>query len=109
MIRKIINTIPWTYVIENLIGEEIFGMYYEKELQKTNKTELRAEKVLTRKDDKLYVKWKYYNNSLNSYINIKGIIKMSEYFPKPSVHFGKNIKFQLNRSNYATKTDVKEA
>ena len=30
------NTIPWTYVINDLNGEEIIGSFYEKELQKTN-------------------------------------------------------------------------
>ena len=32
--------------MEDLNGEEIFGTYYEKELQKTNKTGLRVEKVI---------------------------------------------------------------
>ena len=38
--------IPWTYVIENLSGEEIVGTFYEKELQKTNQIEFRIEKVI---------------------------------------------------------------
>ena len=33
---KIKNTIPQTYVINDLNGEEITGTFYEKELQKTN-------------------------------------------------------------------------
>ena len=32
------------------------------------------EKVLKRKGDKLYFKWKGYNNSLNSWINEKDLI-----------------------------------
>ena len=39
-------------------GEEIIGTFYEKALQKTNKKEFRIEKVLKRKVDKSYVKWK---------------------------------------------------
>ena len=35
-IKKVKNTVPWTYVINNLNGEEIARMFYEKELQKTN-------------------------------------------------------------------------
>ena len=31
-------------------------MFYEKELQKTNQKELRVEKVIKRKGDKMYVK-----------------------------------------------------
>ena len=49
---------PWTYVINDLYGEEIVGRFYENELQKTNKEEFRNEKVIKRKGDKLYVKWK---------------------------------------------------
>ena len=64
-INKIKNTVPWTYVINDLNGEEIIGSFYEKELQKTNQKEFRIEKVLKRKGDKLYVKWKGYNNSFN--------------------------------------------
>ena len=55
-ISKIINRIPQTYVINDLNGEEVFGPFYEKELQKTNQNEIRIEKVIKRKGDKLYVK-----------------------------------------------------
>ena len=36
VVSKIKNTVPWTYVINDLNGEEIIGKFYEKELQKTN-------------------------------------------------------------------------
>ena len=71
VISKIKNTVPWTYVINDLNGEEIIGTFYEKELQKTNQQEFRIEKVIKRKGDKLYVKWKGYNNSFNSWIDKK--------------------------------------
>ena len=57
LIKKI-NTVPWTYVIKDLNGEEIIGTFYEKELQKTDQNEFRTEKVLKKKGDKLYVKCK---------------------------------------------------
>ena len=31
VINKIKNTVPWTYVINNMNGEEITGGFYEKE------------------------------------------------------------------------------
>ena len=62
VISKIKNTVPWTYVINDLNGEEITGTFYEKELQKTNQKEFRIEKVIKRKGDKLYVKWKGCNS-----------------------------------------------
>ena len=44
VIKEIKNTIPWTYVINDLNGEEIIRTFYEKELQKTNPQEFRIEK-----------------------------------------------------------------
>ena len=44
VIKKVKNTIPWTYVINDLNGEEIIGTFYEKELQQTNQKEFRIEK-----------------------------------------------------------------
>ena len=75
VIKKIKNTVPWTYIINDLNGEEIIGTFYEKELQKTSQEEFRIEKVIRRKGDKLYVKWKGYDNSFNSWIDKKDIIK----------------------------------
>ena len=57
-LEKVKNTVPWTYVINDLNSEEIIGTFYEKELQKTNQKEFRIEKVMRKKGDKLYVKWK---------------------------------------------------
>ena len=74
VVNKIKNTVPSTYVINDLNGEEITGIFYEKELQKTNQKEFRIEKVIKRKDDKLYVKWKGYNNSFNSWIDKKDLV-----------------------------------
>ena len=68
------NTVRWTYVIDDLNGEDIIGTFYEKELQKTNQNEFRIEKVIKRKGDKLYVKWKGYDNSLNSWIDKKDLV-----------------------------------
>ena len=74
IICKIKNTVPWAYVINDHNGEEIIGTFYEKELQKTNPKEIRIEKVLKRKGDKLDVKWKGYNNSFNSWIDKKDLV-----------------------------------
>ena len=56
VIKKVKNTASWTYVINDLNGEEIIGTFYEKKLQKANQEEFRIEKVIRRKGDKLYVK-----------------------------------------------------
>ena len=74
IVSKIKNTVPWTYVINDLNGEEIIGTFYEKELQKTNQKEFRIEKVIKRKGYKLYVKWKGYDNSFNSWSDKKDLV-----------------------------------
>ena len=74
VIKKIKNTVPWTYTINNLNGEEIIGTFYENELQGTRENEFRIEEVIKRKGDKLYVKRKGYDNSFNSWIDKKGIV-----------------------------------
>ena len=74
VIIKVKNTVPWTYVINDLNGEEVFGTFYQKELQKTSQKEFRIGKVIKRKSDKLYAKWKGYNHSFNSWIDKKDII-----------------------------------
>ena len=80
VIKKVKNTVPWTYVINDLKGEEIMGTFYEKEWQKTNQEEFRTEKVIKRKGDKTYVKWKGYDSSFNSWIDKKDIIKRVNTF-----------------------------
>ena len=63
VIKKAKNTAPWTYVVNELNGEGIVWYFYEKELQKTNQKEFRIEKVIKRKGNKIYVKWKGCDNT----------------------------------------------
>ena len=70
-------------------------------MQKTIQQEFRIEKVIKKKDDKFYVKWKGYDNSFNSWSDKKD-------FPKPYEPFGGGISVKVDLSNYATKTDLKD-
>ena len=72
IIKKIKNTVPWAYVINDLNGEEIIGTFYA--LQGIRQNEFRIETVIKRKGNKLYVKWKGYDNSFNSCIDEKDIV-----------------------------------
>ena len=74
VVSKIKNTVSWTYVINDLNDEEIIETVYEKELQKTNQQEFRTEKVIKRKGNKLYIKWKGYDSSFNSWIDKKDLL-----------------------------------
>ena len=53
----------------------MIGSFYEKELQKTNQKEFRIEKVIKKKGNKLYVKYKVYYNSFNSWIDKNDLTK----------------------------------
>ena len=83
--------------LRDLNGELITGSFYEKELQKKKSKRIYL-KVLKRKGDKLYVKWKGYENLFNSWIDKKDLVFRS---------FGENINVKVDLSNYATKTDLK--
>ena len=75
MIKRVKKTVPWTYVIYDHNGEEIVGTFYEKELEKANQQEIRTEKVIKKKGDKSYVKFKGYDSSFSSWIDKKDLIK----------------------------------
>ena len=60
VIKKVKNTVPWTFVINDFNEREIVGTFYKKELKRTSQKEFRIEKVIMRKGSKLYVKWKGY-------------------------------------------------
>ena len=79
MTKKVKNTVPWTYELWDINGEEIVGTFYEKELNMTNQS-LKVEEVIKRKRDKLYTKWKGYDNSFN--IRIDKIILFSEPYTR---------------------------
>ena len=74
MIEEIKNTVLYTYIINDLNGEQITGTFYEKELQKTNQEEFRIKKVIKKKGNKLSVKWNGYDNSFNSWIDKKDLV-----------------------------------
>ena len=44
LIKKVKNTVSWTYVIIDLKGEEILRTFYEKVLQKINQKSLESKK-----------------------------------------------------------------
>ena len=69
IISKVKNTVPRTYAISDLNGERI-----TEELEKSSHKKFRIEKLIKRKGDKLYVKWKEYDNSFNSWINKKDLV-----------------------------------
>ena len=72
VVSKIKNTVPWTYVINDLNGEEIIETFYEKELQKTNQQGFRIEKKLLKEKEINYM----LNGKDTTIYLIAGLIKM---------------------------------
>ena len=74
VIKEIKNKVRWIYVINHLNNEQITGTFSEKELPKIDQQEFRIEKVIKKKGDKLYVKWKGYDSSFNSWIDERDLV-----------------------------------
>ena len=62
------------YVLNDLNGEDIFGAFYEKQPQKRNQQEFRIEKVIKKQGNKVYGKWKGYDNSFDGWIDKNDVI-----------------------------------
>ena len=73
VINKVRNTLPWTNVVSNFKDEDIIGIFCKKELQKSSQTDFRIVKVINRKDNRLYAKWKSHDSLFNTWIHIKDI------------------------------------
>ena len=58
VIKNVKKTVPWTYAINDLKGEKIIV----KEPQMSNQQKFKIEKVVKKKGDKLYIKWKGYDS-----------------------------------------------
>ena len=54
--------------------EKLLEYFMKKNCKKTNQKEFRMEKVIKKKENKLYVKWKGYDNSFNSCIDKKDVM-----------------------------------
>ena len=69
------SNVPY-YYLKDLNNEKLDGTFYEQELQKTKQNDLYTiEKILKTNNDKIYVKWRGYDNSFNSWINKNMVTK----------------------------------
>ena len=57
-----------------LIAKRLLECFMKKNCKKKNQTRFRIENVIKRKSDKLYFKWKGYDNSFNSWIDTTDVI-----------------------------------
>lgn len=73
-IKKVQFSEPVTYLLEDMEGNPIRGAFYAEEIQLTRSPDIYlVEKVLRRKNKKLYVKWLGLGKEHNSWINSSDI------------------------------------
>ena len=74
IVSDVRSTLPLTYKIKDLKGEDIKGSFYRQELQKAKQEIYRIDKVLKKRTKanggvkEVYVKWKGYSSDFNSWI-----------------------------------------
>ena len=61
----------WHVLLVILVVKKLLKSFAKKNGKKINQKGLRVEKLIKRKGDKLYVRWKGCNNSFNSWIDKK--------------------------------------
>ena len=80
VVDNVQQTVPITYKIKDLLGEEIEGSFYEQELQKSQQEVYRVEKVIRKKKingiDHALVKWSGYNEKFNEWIPVTELNKL---------------------------------
>ena len=59
-----------TYAIKDQLGEPAQGSVYKQEMQLSAQEIFRIERVLRKKKNQVYVKWKGYSNAFNSWIPV---------------------------------------
>ena len=57
-----------------LTEKKLLERFTKKNYRKKKKRKLRTKKAIKRKGDKLYLKWKGYNNLFNSWIDKNNIV-----------------------------------
>ena len=67
-ISSVKATKPPTYTIKDTLGEPVKKTFYEQELQLSVQEIFRIERVLRKKKNQVYVKWKGYSDAFNSWI-----------------------------------------
>ena len=65
-----------TYTKTDYNGEEVQGLFYEQKLQKTKQDIFRIEKIIRQQGNKSLVKWLGYNDSFNSWVDSKTVVRM---------------------------------
>ena len=55
LIKRVKNTVQWTYVIRSLNGEKVAGIIYKKKLRNANQIEFRIQKVIKKNEKAMII------------------------------------------------------
>ena len=69
-ISSVKATKPPTYTIKDTLGEPVQGTFYEQELQLSAQEVFRVERVLKKKKNHVFVKWKCYSDAFNLWVSL---------------------------------------
>ncbi|KAL4083707.1 hypothetical protein QTP88_029023 [Uroleucon formosanum] len=73
-IVKINETLPTIYQLQDYTGKPIAGCFYSEEILKTNyPNDYLVENIIRKKGNQFFVKWLRFDNTHNSWINIRDI------------------------------------
>ena len=67
-ISRVKVTKPPTYTIEDTLGEPVQGTFYEQDLQLSVQETFRIDRVLKKKKNQVFVKWKGNSDAFNSWV-----------------------------------------
>ena len=100
---KYLKTLCSGHMLLVILTEKLLKCFAKNNCQKKkkNQKECKGEKVIKRKGDKLYVKWKGYDNYFNNWIDKKDSI--NEWIFCRTKTSGERRKFELDLYDYATK------
>jgi hypothetical protein len=74
-IKKILLTNPNTYLLQDYQKQDIKGCFYQQQLQKVKHPDVYlVEKILRRKNNKVFVKWLGFDSTHNSWIDKTKIV-----------------------------------
>ena len=67
-ISSVKATKPPTYTIKDTLGEPVQVIFYEQELQLSVQKPFCIERVLKKKKNQVFVKWKGHSDAFNSWV-----------------------------------------
>ena len=90
---------PWTYAISDLHGEEIVGTFYEKQMKKTKKKQIKQNFELKKYSREKGIKYMLNGKAriillIVRLIKKKSLYKM-DYFPERHTHSKSKIEFEF--------------